>query len=125
LTTGYTPILIKISPDMALEELRIVAESVLRNQLDGIICSNTTSKHNHFSGKGGLSGKPLFDSSTKALAALREFVGSDLPIIASGGVMDLEAFKEKIDKGADAVQVYTGFIYKGPSLINEIINSKT
>ena len=123
LTKGYTPILIKISPDMSLDELKIVSASVLQNKLDGIICANTTSSHNHPSGKGGLSGGPLFELSTNALAVLRGFVGPDLPIIASGGVIDLETFEEKINKGANVVQIYTGFIYEGPSLVDEIINS--
>ncbi len=122
-TKGYTPILIKISPDMSLDELKIVSASVLQNKLDGIICANTTSSHNHPSGKGGLSGGPLFELSTNALAVLRGFVGPDLPIIASGGVIDLETFEEKINKGANVAQIYTGFIYEGPSLVDEIINS--
>ena len=122
-TKGYTPILIKVSPDMSLDELKIVSASVLQNKLDGIICANTTSSHNHPSGKGGLSGGPLFELSTNALAVLRGFVGPDLPIIASGGVIDLETFEEKINKGANVAQIYTGFIYEGPSLVDEIINS--
>ena len=120
---GYTPILIKISPDMTRSDLKILSESVLSNKLDGIICTNTTNQHNHSSAKGGLSGKPLFLPSTSTLELVREFVGKDLPIIASGGVMDLDSFNEKMDKGADLVQIYTGFIYDGPSLVDEIINS--
>ena len=122
-TEGYTPILIKISPDMSSEELKILSKSVLQNKLDGIICSNTTANHSHPSKKGGLSGGPLFEPATSTLLALRALVGPELPIIASGGVMNLEAFKHKIDMGADAVQIYTGFIYEGPSLVDEIINS--
>ena len=120
---GYTPILIKISPDMTRSDIKILSESVLNNKLDGIICTNTTSQHNHSSAKGGLSGKPLFLPSTSTLELVREFVGKDLPIIASGGVMDLDSFDKKMDKGADLVQIYTGFIYDGPSLVDEIINS--
>jgi len=123
LSKDYTPILIKISPDMSFDELKTVSSSILQNKLDGVICSNTTSNHKHSYGKGGLSGKPLFELSTNTLEVLRSLVGPDLPIIASGGVMDLESFEEKIDKGANAVQIYTGFIYEGPSLVNKIINS--
>jgi len=125
LLNGYTPILIKISPDMNAEELKFLSQSVLESNLDGIICTNTTIKHSHFSRGGGLSGKPLFDSSTLTLELLRRFVGKDLPIIASGGVMDLDSFQKKIDKGANLVQIYTGFIYEGPSLINEITNFRS
>jgi len=122
---GYTPILIKISPDMSADELKILSESILENNLDGIICANTTSDHSYSSGRGGLSGKPLFDSSTLTLELVRRFVGKDLPIIASGGVMDLDSFQKKIDKGANLVQIYTGFIYEGPSLINKITNFRS
>jgi dihydroorotate dehydrogenase len=122
-TKGYRPVLIKISPDMDKAELKLLADSVLLNKLDGIICTNTTTSHDYNYGKGGLSGKPLLDASTLTLKTLRGFVGDSFPIIASGGVMDLEAFEEKIDNGADLVQIYTGFIFKGPSLIDEIINS--
>jgi len=122
---GYKPVLVKISPDMDKTELKILSESVLLNDLDGIICTNTTTSHDHHSGKGGLSGKPLFNSSTLTLKTLRGFVGNGFPIIASGGVMDLHAFEEKIDNGADLVQIYTGFIFNGPSIVDEIINFKT
>ena len=122
---GYTPILIKISPDMSSEELKTLSKSVLQNKLDGIICSNTTANHSHPSKKGGLSGRPLFEPATSTLVALRAMVGPELPIIASGGVMNLETFKHKLDMGADAVQIYTGFIYEGPSLVDEIINSES
>ena len=124
-TQGYTPILIKISPDMSSEELKTLSKSVLQNKLDGIICSNTTVNHNHPSKKGGLSGRPLFKPSTSTLVALRALVGPDLPIIASGGVMNLETFNHKINMGADVVQIYTGFIFEGPSLIDQIINSES
>ena len=110
---------------MSADELKILSESILENNLDGIICANTTSDHSYSSGRGGLSGKPLFDSSTLTLELLRRFVGKDLPIIASGGVMDLDSFQKKIDKGANLVQIYTGFIYEGPSLINEITNFRS
>ena len=122
---GYTPILIKISPDMNMEELKFLSQSVLENNLDGIICTNTTTQHSHFSEGGGLSGKPLFDSSTLTLELLRNLVGKELPIIASGGVMGLDSFQKKIDKGANLVQIYTGFIYEGPSIINEINNFRS
>ncbi len=122
---GYTPILIKISPDMNAEELKFLSQSVLENNLDGIICTNTTIQHSHFSEGGGLSGKPLFNPSTLTLELLRKLIGNNLPIIASGGVMDLDSFQEKIDKGANLVQVYTGFIYEGPFLVNKIISFRS
>jgi dihydroorotate dehydrogenase len=110
---------------MSSGELETLSKSVLQNKLDGIICSNTTSNHSHPSKKGGLSGRPLFEPSTSALITLRALVGPDLPIIASGGVMNLETFNHKINMGADVVQIYTGFIFEGPSLVDEIINSES
>jgi dihydroorotate dehydrogenase len=119
----YTPILIKISPDMTYDELQDLALSALQNNIDGIICSNTSTQHSYFSGEGGLSGRPLFQSSTDVLEILRGIVGKDFLIIASGGVMDLESYNMKIDKGADLVQIYTGFVFEGPYIVNKIINS--
>jgi len=123
-TYGYKPLLVKISPDNSKEALLGICQSLLDNNIDGVICSNTTTNHDYFSGTGGLSGQPLFDASTLALRTLRKHLGSDFPIIASGGVMNKKSFDEKINSGADLVQIYTGFIYKGPSLIAEIINPK-
>jgi dihydroorotate dehydrogenase len=121
---GYRPLLFKISPDIDKNSLISLSKSVLDNEIDGIICSNTSVKHNHFSGKGGISGGPLLKNSTQVLKNLRSLVGPDLPIIASGGVMSYEAFKQKLDCGADLVQIYTGMIYKGTNLIKEILDNK-
>ena len=70
--------------------------------------------------KGGLSGKPLMELSTQMLKLSREFLGEDIPIMASGGVMSSHDYKEKLESGANLVQIYTGFIYSGPSLIKKI-----
>ncbi len=117
---GYKPILVKISPDEALEDLKIICNSVVSNKLDGIICSNTTIDHNK-NELGGLSGALLKDKATKTLITVKSLVGDKLTIIASGGVMSVGDYQEKIDSGADLVQLYTGFIYEGPKLIQDII----
>ena len=123
LSLGYKPIFIKISPDEDLQNLREICKSVLDIGLDGIICSNTTVDHSDEKGKGGLSGSPLKDKATETLLFVKSIVENKIPIIASGGVMSVEDYQEKIDCGADLVQVYTGFIYDGPRLINDLVNS--
>ena len=119
---GYKPIFLKISPDNNEESLKRICEAIKSNSIDGLICSNTTTDHNYFFGSGGLSGKPLMELSTKALSLSRKFLGESFPIMASGGVMSAEDYYEKIESGADLVQIYTGFIYSGPQLIDDIIN---
>ena len=119
---GYKPIFLKISPDENFDSLGIICETILKNELDGIICSNTTNVHKEKNGFGGLSGKPLKNLATNKLIQVKQIIGDKAKLIASGGVMTPEDFQEKIDAGADLVQIYTGFIYEGPKLIVEIQN---
>lgn len=119
---GYKPIFIKISPDESCENLRMICNSIVANQIDGVICSNTTIDHKDINGSGGLSGAPLKAKATSVLIKVRSFLGDNIPIIASGGVMSAADYQEKIDAGADLVQLYTGFIYEGPKLIDDIIH---
>lgn len=119
---GYKPIFIKISPDENLENLKEICNSVLFLEFDGIICSNTSADHNDINGNGGLSGTPLKKLATDKLLFIKSIVKNEIPLIASGGVMNVCDFKEKINSGADLVQVYTGFIYKGPELIQDLVN---
>lgn len=118
---NYKPILVKISPDETLDDLKTICNSVLVNKLDGIICSNTTTEHNK-NALGGLSGALLKDKATKTLITVKSLVGDQLTIMASGGVMSADDYQEKIDSGADFVQLYTGFIYEGPKLIQDIVD---
>lgn len=121
---GYKPLLLKISPDNNKDQLLILLDAVIKHGVDGLICSNTTSDHDFNQGKGGVSGALLFERSTELLRLTREYLGNNFPIIASGGVMSKDNFEKKIEAGADLVQIYTGFIYEGPALINSIINKK-
>lgn len=121
----YVPIFLKISPDESDEDIEKICKSVIKHDIDGIICSNTTNNHNHKNGYGGLSGLPLKNKATKKLLFVKKIVGNKVPIIASGGVMSLIDYEEKIDAGADLVQIYTGFIFKGPKLIEEIVSRGT
>jgi len=119
---GYKPLFLKISPDNDERGIEDICGALLRFSVDGLICTNTTINHNHISGSGGLSGKPLLGPSTETLRIARKILGDEFPIIASGGVMSKEDYLQKIDAGADLVQIYTGFIYEGPKLIDDILN---
>lgn len=118
------PLLVKIAPDLSDDAVKEMADLAEAEKLDGLIATNTTLDHSSVpAGKdqtGGLSGSPLRTRSTQVLGILRE--RTNLPIIASGGVMSAESAKEKLDAGASLVQIYTGFIYRGPGLIRDIAN---
>ncbi|MAR39076.1 MAG: dihydroorotate dehydrogenase (quinone) [Flavobacteriales bacterium] len=118
---GYKPIFIKISPDEELDNLKEICELIIENKLDGIICGNTTIDHDHNKGLGGLSGAPLKEKAISVLRFVKSVVGDKLTIIASGGVMTLSDYNERLLVGADLVQIYTGFIYEGPKLIQDIL----
>lgn len=119
------PILLKISPDLTDEQLLDIIELVKETKIDGIIATNTTtSRENLISPyqdeKGGLSGKPLKDRSTEVIRFLAKHSNKAFPIIGVGGIHSAKDALEKIEAGADLVQIYTGFIYKGPKLIRKI-----
>jgi dihydroorotate dehydrogenase len=104
------PLLVKIAPDLALAEIDEICD-VCKRLADGMVCTNTT-----ITPEGGLSGKPLFGPSTDILAAVRERVGPDYPLIGVGGIFDAKDARAKFAAGADLIQLYTGFVYEGPSL---------
>lgn len=116
----YKPLLVKVSPDEDVDQIHQICNSIKEHSIDGIICTNTSVDHNHKM-QGGLSGRPLADRSTKVLALARDILGDNFLVIASGGVMSKEIYKEKLAAGADLVQIYTGFIYEGPKLIQDIL----
>src|SRR5207248_5570597 len=110
------PILIKIAPDLAPSELDAIVSTCATNKVAGIIATNTTVDHSSIPAaqdeQGGLSGAPLRGKST---ALVREIAArSTIPIIASGGIMDADSAREKIEAGARLLQIYTGLIYRGP-----------
>ena len=117
----YVPIYIKISPDEEPEDLEKICKSITYHEIDGIIVSNTTVIHNDKNGYGGISGSPLKNKADEKLSFIKKIVGDKILIIASGGVMSASDYLEKIDCGADLVQIYTGFIFEGPKLIHEIL----
>jgi dihydroorotate dehydrogenase len=116
------PLLVKIAPDLTDDAVRDIAALAETEHLAGIIATNTTLDHNSVpkesDQQGGLSGGPLRQRSTEVLRILRS--ATKLPIIASGGIMDAASAQEKLDAGANLVQIYTGFVYNGPDLIRKI-----
>jgi dihydroorotate dehydrogenase len=117
------PIVVKISPDLSLSELESILAVCEQYGAGGIIATNTTLDHSsvppQLDKQGGLSGAPLRARST---ALVREIVArSTIPVIASGGICDAESAQEKFQAGAQLVQLYTGFVYRGPGLIREVV----
>lgn len=123
------PLAIKIAPDMADEETVLVAETVLQSGMDAIIATNTTLGREGVAGlahadeAGGLSGAPVREKSTHTVKVLADTLRGRLPIIAVGGITEGRHAAEKIEAGASLVQLYTGFIYKGPALIREAVDA--
>ncbi len=119
------PVLIKIAPDMNAEEVASVSQAFLKHNVDGVIATNTTLDKSSVSDSpyaeemGGLSGAPLTDQSTEIIRQLRQHLGADMPIIGVGGIGQGSDAVEKLSAGANLVQIYSGFIYRGPALIKE------
>ncbi len=120
----YVPIFIKISPDENQKALEEICKCIIQYKIDGIIATNTSISHNDKNGYGGLSGLPLKGKATRNLLLIKKIVGNEIPIIASGGVMSASDYQEKINAGADLVQIYSGFIFEGPKLIQDILKRK-
>ncbi|QQM62804.1 quinone-dependent dihydroorotate dehydrogenase [Pseudoalteromonas sp. LC2018020214] len=122
------PMLVKIAPDLDQIQIQQVSESLLNNKIDGVIATNTTLERAAVMGQqyaeeaGGLSGHPVRMRSTEVVSELKRLTQGKLPIIGVGGIDDAQSAKEKFDAGANLVQVYTGFIYKGPQLVRSIVN---
>ena len=120
---------LKIAPDLTQTQLDDIVSLVSETKLDGIVATNTTiSREGLISpqqvikeiGAGGLSGKPLTQRSTEVVQYLSCQLQQQVPIIASGGIFTGKDAKEKLDAGASLVQVWTGFIYEGPSVVKNI-----
>jgi dihydroorotate dehydrogenase len=125
----YVPLALKIAPDLTAEEIATVAEVLLGSGADAVIATNTTASRAgvehlpHGTESGGLSGAPLRARATEVVRALHAALGGALPIIAAGGIMSGADARERIEAGASLVQIYTGFIYRGPALIREIVQA--
>ncbi len=117
------PVFLKIAPDLDDAQVGVIAATLQRHAIDGVIATNTTIARDavkslaHGDEAGGLSGAPVFEASNRVIAQLRAALGPAYPIIGVGGVMSAADAQAKIAAGANLVQIYTGFIYHGPSLI--------
>ena len=121
----HVPLVVKIAPDLTREDVEGIASLLRRFEIDGVIATNTTISREGVQGlphgdeTGGLSGAPVRASSTRVLRELVQALDGALPVIGVGGITDAVSAAEKISAGADLVQLYTGFIYRGPELIRE------
>ncbi len=121
-----TPFLVKVAPDMSIEETEQLADALLEFNVDGVIATNTTLSREGVSGKlhgdeaGGLSGAPVWTKSTETLKILSAKLNGAIPIIGVGGITNGQRALEKLTAGASLIQLYSGLIYQGPKLINEI-----
>jgi dihydroorotate dehydrogenase len=127
LTVRYgrrVPVLVKIAPDLAAADLEIIAAAVVRFEIDGVIATNTTISRPGLdqlpvaAEAGGLSGAPLHPLALQTVADLSTLLA--VPIIGVGGIMDAQGGRAMLEQGADLLQIYTGFIYRGPALIREL-----
>ena len=123
------PLAIKIAPDLETDEIAKIADLLMEHGMDAVIATNTTlsragvEQSPNGSEAGGLSGRPLAEKSTAVVARLSETLQGALPIIACGGIFSAADARAKLDAGASLVQVYTGFIYRGPVLVKEIVEA--
>jgi len=123
------PLLLKIAPDLDAAAINDIARLTESHGFEGIVATNTTlsrdgvADHRHARETGGLSGRPLFERSTEVLRLLAKAVRGNLPIIGVGGILSGADAKAKIDAGASLVQIYTGFIYRGPDLIRDCVKA--
>ncbi len=124
----YVPLAVKIAPDLTEDEVNSIAISLIDNNIDGVIATNTTLSREgvegleHGSEQGGLSGAPVKDKSTAVISLLAKALDNKLPIIGVGGIASSHDANEKLIAGASLVQVYTGFIYQGPPLVKDIVD---
>jgi dihydroorotate dehydrogenase len=120
------PVFLKIAPDLDDDQIAVIAASLLKHQMDGVIATNTTLSRDAVKGMqhgdeaGGLSGAPVLAGSNRVIRLLRQHLGAQFPIIGVGGILSAYDAVSKIEAGADVVQIYTGLIYKGPALVHEV-----
>lgn len=125
----YVPLALKIAPDLTADEISHIAKLLLEFEIDGVIATNTTIARDIIAGhplaheSGGLSGSPVKDQTTLVVRTLAAELKGKIPIIASGGIISATDALEKLEAGASLVQLYSGLIYRGPQLIEDIVKS--
>ena len=122
----HVPLFLKIAPDLDESQVQAIADALRQHAIEGVIATNTTLARDavqglpHAGEAGGLSGAPVREASNRVIRQLRAALGKDFPIIGVGGILSGADAVAKIEAGADAVQIYTGLIYKGPALVHEV-----
>lgn len=122
----YTPLAIKIAPDLDPAQIESIAALLMTHEIDGVIATNTTlsrpgiEQFAHAKEAGGLSGAPLKQQATLVVQSLNALLKGALPIIAAGGIMSAADAKEKMEAGASLIQIYSGLVFRGPRLVPEI-----
>jgi len=125
-TARHVPLFLKIAPDLDAEQIALIAATLLRHHMDGVIATNTTLSREavqwlpHSNEAGGLSGAPVREMSNHVITQLRTALGPDFPIIGVGGILSGADALAKLQAGVDVVQIYTGLIYRGPALVREV-----
>ena len=120
------PLFVKIAPDLDEAQVDVIAQALKRHGMDGVVATNTTIVRTavrglpHGEEAGGLSGAPVLEASNRVIRQLRAALGKDFPIIGVGGIFSADDALGKLQAGADVVQIYTGLIYRGPELVNEV-----
>ena len=123
---AYKPVFVKIAPDLDEAQVAVIADTLERHGMDGVVATNTTLSREavkglqHAEEAGGLSGAPVLEASNAVIRQLRARLGKDYPIIGVGGIMSGADALSKIAAGADVVQIYSGLIYSGPGLVSEV-----
>ncbi len=123
-TEKYIPLAVKISPDLSIPEIEDIASILLQHKIDALIATNTTLSRDGVEQSpfaqetGGLSGRPLQARSTRVIEKFHQLLQDKIPIIGVGGIMDQTSAQEKLNAGAKLLQVYTGFIYHGPEILD-------
>ena len=123
------PLVVKVAPDLEDKQIPGMAEVVIQNEFDGLIATNTTISRDavkgmrHADEQGGLSGAPIKEMANHVLAKFRAHLPPEIALIGTGGITDGEDAAEKIQLGADLVQFYTGFVYKGPDLVGDCLKA--
>jgi dihydroorotate dehydrogenase len=124
-SAGSKPLLLKIAPDLAPDDIGAILQLIGEERLDGIVAANTTLDHSAVALRetGGLSGRPVARKSTELIRFIHRETGGRLPIIGVGGIFTADDAKEKFDAGATLIQAYTGFIYQGPGFCWQVLPS--
>ncbi|MCF6189916.1 MAG: quinone-dependent dihydroorotate dehydrogenase [Cocleimonas sp.] len=127
----YVPIAVKVAPDLEADEIKGIAEALLTNKIDCLIATNTTLSRDavvgmkHGDEAGGLSGEPVREMSTEVIKQFHNILKDQIPIIGVGGIASAKDAQDKLDAGAVLVQVYSGLIYEGPTLVRDLVKKLT